>query len=83
MVRDTGILLVFKQRVTFGEMSYTRKISAFPNDRSTLPEQSLEVTHADHRKEQEADKVGKGEMRNTVRSPGTVMIHLWNTSIKD
>ena len=83
MVRDTRILLVFKQRVTFDEMPHARKISAFPNNGSTLPEQSLEVTHADHRKEQEADEMGKGEMRNTIRSPGTMMIHLWNTPIKD
>lgn len=77
------ILLLFNQRVIFGEKSYTGKISAFPDDGSALPEQSLEVTHADHRIEQEADKMGKGEMRDTIGRPGTVMIHFRDTSMSN
>lgn len=47
-------------------LSYTGKISAFPDNRSTLPKKGLEITHSDHRIEEEADEVGKGKMRDTV-----------------
>lgn len=55
-------------------------ISILPNNRSSNVQKILQINHRRHRIEEEADEVRESRIRNAVRRPWTVMIHLWDTS---
>lgn len=58
--------------------SYTREMARCPDYRSPLEEKSLKITHAYYSIEQKPHEMRIGKVRNAIRCPRTVVVHLWN-----
>lgn len=61
--------------------SYTREMARCPDYRSPLEEKSLKITHAYYSIEQKPHEMRIGKVRNAIRCPRTVVVHLWNAPL--
>lgn len=57
-----------------------RKFAVIPYHKKPYEEMVSENRHANHSVEDETDEMGKSCVGNAIRSPGTMVIHLRDTS---
>lgn len=57
---------------------YTREMTRCPDYRGSLEEKSLKIAHAHYSIEQKPDKMRICKVRNAIRCPRTVVVHLRN-----